>query len=98
MIAYPIISLISKPLAALFLLPYCGVGIATLVWYIWGMFLKWGAEGQGCFSNGLLTGANTLTSWYYGITLTLIGLLCCLASCFIAFAVMNAKEPSNDFR
>ena len=33
---------------------FCGVVIGNLVWYILGMFLKWGAKGQACVENGYL--------------------------------------------
>ena len=63
-----------KPLV----LTFCGAVIGNLVWYILGMFLKWGAKGQACVESGYLLSANTLTSWFYDITLPLAGLVACI--------------------
>ena len=98
MLVFPVIQLISKPLASLLTLPFCGVVIGNLVWYIWGMFLKWGANGQACVENGYLLSANTLTSWFYGITLSFVGLVCALFCCVFFVVLFSEKEKDPGFR
>ncbi len=65
----------------LFPLSSCGLVTGNLVMYIWGMFLKWGALGQSCVENGYLLSANALTSWFYGITLSIAGICCVYLFC-----------------
>ena len=98
MLVFPVIQLISKPLASLLTLPFCGVVIGNLVWYIWGMFLKWGSNGQACVENGYLLSANTLTSFFYGITLSFVGFVCALFCCYICFALFFAKKVDDGFK
>ncbi len=88
MIVYPVIFLTCKPLALLcepcaklLIYPFIGVVIFNVWWFWVGMSLKWDGLGigyKGCVENGYLVSANTLTSWYYGITLPFVGLVCYL--------------------
>ena len=58
--------------------------LASLVWFIWGLFIYYGGAANTC--NDHLQGASSVMFWFYTLTWIFFGLGCCIGCCAVIVA------------